>query len=90
MQRSYFLQDISQPGPQKMQTSIVRTNCMDCLDRTNVVQSMLAKWVLNRQLRDVGILQSTEVLENDEHFMRIFNNGKCLRENIYVVLIRLP
>ena len=24
------------------QTGVFRTNCMDCLDRTNVVQSMLA------------------------------------------------
>lgn len=59
-----------------MQTSVVRTNCMDCLDRTNVVQSTLARWVLNRQLREVGILQSTEVIENDEPFMQIFKNSK--------------
>lgn len=61
-----------------MQTSVVRTNCMDCLDRTNVVQSTLGRWVLNRQLRDVGILQSTEVIENDEQFMQIFKNSKFL------------
>jgi len=38
------------------QTSVVRTNCMDCLDRTNVVQSMLARYALNRQLTDLGVL----------------------------------
>ena len=32
------------------QKSIIRTNCIDCLDRTNVVQSMYAKWMLFRQL----------------------------------------
>ena len=26
----------------RQQTGVFRTNCMDCLDRTNVVQSMLA------------------------------------------------
>ncbi|KAI8880064.1 hypothetical protein K501DRAFT_225568 [Backusella circina FSU 941] len=62
----------STPVLNKMQTSVVRTNCMDCLDRTNVVQSTIARWVLNRQLREVGILQSTEVIENDEQFMQIF------------------
>ncbi|KAJ3135571.1 Phosphatidylinositide phosphatase SAC1 [Physocladia obscura] len=36
-------------GP-KQQTSVVRTNCMDCLDRTNVVQSVLARRVLPMQL----------------------------------------
>lgn len=51
---------------------------MDCLDRTNVVQSTLSRWILNRQLREVGILQSTEVIENDEQFMQIFRNSKCL------------
>jgi len=38
------------------QTSVVRTDCMDCLDRTNVVQSMLARYALNRQLTDLGVL----------------------------------
>ena len=28
------------------QTRIVRTNCMDCLDRTNVVQSAYARWLV--------------------------------------------
>ncbi|RFU32554.1 hypothetical protein B7463_g3772, partial [Scytalidium lignicola] len=42
------------------QTSVVRTNCMDCLDRTNVVQSMLGRWTLNRQLTDLGILKVGE------------------------------
>jgi phosphatidylinositol 4-phosphatase len=42
------------------QTSVVRTNCMDCLDRTNVVQSMLARWTLNRQLSDLGVLSRGE------------------------------
>jgi hypothetical protein len=34
-----------------LQTGIVRTNCMDCLDRTNVVQTMFARYVLFRQLQ---------------------------------------
>ncbi|KAI8971677.1 SacI homology domain-containing protein, partial [Mycotypha africana] len=59
----------------KVQTSVVRTNCMDCLDRTNVVQSTIARWVLNKQLREIGILQSTEVIENDEKFMHLFKNA---------------
>ncbi|KAF7721893.1 hypothetical protein EC973_003961 [Apophysomyces ossiformis] len=66
--------DSSMPQIHRTQDSVVRTNCMDCLDRTNVVQSSLARWVLNRQLRDVSILQSTEVIENDEEFMKHFMN----------------
>ena len=38
------------------QKSVVRTNCMDCLDRTNVVQSQLARWVLQKQLETAGVV----------------------------------
>ena len=33
------------------QDGVFRTNCMDCLDRTNVVQGMLAKITLEEQLK---------------------------------------
>ncbi|KAJ3212994.1 hypothetical protein HDU82_000003 [Entophlyctis luteolus] len=46
----------------RLQTSVVRTNCMDCLDRTNVVQSVLAHRVLPLQLQEfcggVGVLDT--------------------------------
>ncbi|KAI8332862.1 SacI homology domain-containing protein [Chlamydoabsidia padenii] len=64
----------SSDGTTKKQTSIVRTNCMDCLDRTNVVQSSLAKWVLTNQLRELNILQSNEELNNSSNFMATFRN----------------
>lgn len=35
-----------------LQDGVVRTNCMDCLDRTNVVQSMFGRFMLYRQLHD--------------------------------------
>ena len=34
------------------QYGIVRTNCMDCLDRTNVVQSMFARYMLHRIIHE--------------------------------------
>ena len=37
------------------QNGVFRTNCMDCLDRTNVVQSVLARNVLHRQLHALGL-----------------------------------
>ena len=60
----------------KHQSSVMRTNCMDCLDRTNVVQSMLARWTLNRQLMDIGILDKGENTANFENFEVMFRNGK--------------
>ena len=38
-----------------MQMGVVRTNCMDCLDRTNVVQSMFARRQLHEQLARLGL-----------------------------------
>lgn len=34
-----------------VQQGVFRTNCIDCLDRTNVVQSMLAQNSLEKQLQ---------------------------------------
>lgn len=57
-----------------LQTAVVRTNCMDCLDRTNVVQTMLARWTLTRQLRDVGVLRPGESADDDATFKDLFRN----------------
>lgn len=56
------------------QTSVVRTNCMDCLDRTNVVQSMLGRWALTRQLIDAGVLRQGENATDDRVFEDLFRN----------------
>lgn len=38
------------------QTGIIRTNCVDCLDRTNVIQTSIANLVLEQQLYKLGVL----------------------------------
>ena len=38
----------------RLQTGVVRTNCIDCLDRTNVVQGLLGRLALEAQLRQLG------------------------------------
>lgn len=48
---------------------------MDTLDRTNVVQSALAKWMLTQQLRAVNVLQGSEDVDNFEVFMNKFRNS---------------
>lgn len=37
------------------QAGVVRTNCMDCLDRTGVAQCAFGQWALERQLKQEGI-----------------------------------
>lgn len=56
------------------QHTVVRTNCMDCLDRTNVVQSMLGRYILTRMLIDLGILREGEQAEDDRSFEFLFRN----------------
>lgn len=41
--------------PTRGQTGIIRTNCMDCLDRTNVVQSACGRRALEAQLAATGL-----------------------------------
>lgn len=56
------------------QTSVVRTNCMDCLDRTNVVQSALARFMLTRQFQAVGVLAPHETTSQFLEFESLFRN----------------
>ncbi len=56
------------------QNSVVRTNCMDCLDRTNVVQSTLGRVVLTQQLFSAGVFKEDEILQTHESFEFTFRN----------------
>ncbi|KCV72160.1 hypothetical protein H696_01562 [Fonticula alba] len=44
-----------------LQCGVVRTNCVDCLDRTNAAQVLIAKNVLGRQLYVMGIISHPEI-----------------------------
>ncbi|QLQ82686.1 hypothetical protein HG537_0H04490 [Torulaspora globosa] len=56
------------------QTSVVRTNCMDCLDRTNVVQSVLAHWVLQEELEKAGVITNGAAWEEDVQLLSTFQS----------------
>jgi hypothetical protein len=59
----------------RKQEGIFRTNCIDNLDRTNVVQSTLAREVLNAQLLHAGIFQrSSESIADHPAFRQVFNH----------------
>ena len=59
----------------KKQASIIRTNCIDCLDRTNVVQSVLAKKSLTDQLQYFKIIFEKEEIDQLDSFASLFRNG---------------
>ncbi|MBA0572333.1 hypothetical protein Golob_002681 [Gossypium lobatum] len=44
------------------QRGIIRSNCIDCLDRTNVTQSYLAQKTLDIQLQRLGVFTSNEYI----------------------------
>jgi SacI homology domain/Inositol phosphatase len=52
---SYGWTEIANSSVSKSQAGVLRTNCMDCLDRTNVVQSACGRIILEKQLLDQGV-----------------------------------
>jgi hypothetical protein len=91
--RISLLIDILRPGLDRMgwfhssptevrrkQSGVVRSNCMDCLDRTNVSQSALGLWAVNSQLREAGLLSVKERVEEHPEFMAMFRTGTSLPE----------
>lgn len=79
--RGSYFRGLEMPGDttgalevRSQQSAVVRTNCMDCLDRTNVVQSMLGRWILTRQLTDAGVLRPGQSCTDDPGFEHLFRN----------------
>ncbi|KAL1697459.1 SacI homology domain-containing protein [Schizophyllum commune] len=62
------------PVPERLQNGVLRTNCMDNLDRTNVVQAALAKYVLQKQLYNIGGLVKEEGVDDNEALSAVFRN----------------
>ncbi|KYR03090.1 hypothetical protein DLAC_00582 [Tieghemostelium lacteum] len=60
--------------PSMVQTGHFRTNCVDCLDRTNVVQSLFARYILHIQLMRMGIISSTQKIDMNLAFETEFKN----------------
>lgn len=61
------------------QSGVLRTNCMDCLDRTNVVQSACARRALEIQLKTEGIDLSLQVDQTTQWFNTLWaDNGDAI------------
>ncbi|XP_022145619.1 phosphoinositide phosphatase SAC8 [Momordica charantia] len=53
------------------QKGVIRSNCIDCLDRTNVTQCFLAQKTLTKQLQRIGLLTSAECITTlDEDYTK--------------------
>ncbi|XDA86661.1 hypothetical protein R6Z07F_016398 [Ovis aries] len=71
---SYFLVDPA-GAVLSNQEGVFRSNCMDCLDRTNVIQSLLARRSLQAQLQRLGVLHVGQKLEEQDEFEKIYKNA---------------
>lgn len=61
-QTGFFYQDSKET---LLQTGIIRTNCVDCLDRTNTAQFAMGRCALSHQLHKMGFLKTPPRLEFD-------------------------
>lgn len=58
------------------QEGIFRTNCIDSLDRTNVLQGLIARRSLEHQLRTIAVLSPGESIKDHADFEQVYRNGK--------------
>ncbi|XP_047530610.1 polyphosphoinositide phosphatase [Vanessa atalanta] len=65
-------EEMGVPGHQagRLQTGLVRVNCVDCLDRTNTAQFAIGKCVLAHQLYALGLIEEP-VIEFDSDCVRL-------------------
>ncbi|XP_029445325.1 phosphatidylinositide phosphatase SAC1 isoform X1 [Rhinatrema bivittatum] len=70
----YFLVDVD-GKIMSQQEGTFRSNCMDCLDRTNVIQSLLARRSLQAQLQRLCILHVGQRIEEQAEFEKIYKNS---------------
>lgn len=57
----------------QVQNGVARTNCIDCLDRTNAAQFVIGKRALGHQLRALGVLPTAD-MEYDSDAVNIFTH----------------
>ncbi|KAI1810288.1 Syja_N domain-containing protein [Poronia punctata] len=64
---------------QCIQQGVLRTNCMDCLDRTNVCQSSFGKFMLDLQLKEEGFDMSAQLDQENRWFNTLWaDNGDAI------------
>lgn len=76
--RHGFFQSGALPGDKQRQQGVVRVNCIDCLDRTNVVQGLLGRKHLEYVLDRAGLLDATDILALPNTFPQVEKRFKWL------------
>lgn len=61
MSTSFFRNGNEQSANMRVQNGVARTNCIDCLDRTNAAQFVIGKRALGHQLHALGVINDTSI-----------------------------
>lgn len=59
-------------GELQEQAGVVRVNCIDCLDRTNITQSFLGKKVMEGLLQQIGVFEKGETMSQHDYLNKCF------------------
>ncbi|KAG5517864.1 hypothetical protein PMAC_000318 [Pneumocystis sp. 'macacae'] len=73
---SYYLEDMKKKKVILQQGGIFRTNCLDCLDRTNLVQALFSKASIMLFLKYLGV--NRDIFPWSEHSIVWADNGDAL------------
>ncbi|MFT7818485.1 synaptojanin-1 isoform X7 [Arapaima gigas] len=57
-------------GVQRCQSGTIRSNCLDCLDRTNSVQAFFGLEMLPKQLEDLGLTEKPQLVARFQEVFR--------------------
>lgn len=72
-QTGFFHNGDSEDGLSQVQNGVARTNCIDCLDRTNAAQFVIGKRALGHQLRALGVIPTAD-MEYDSDAVNVFTH----------------
>jgi len=73
MKTSFFHNGDTDNDVPRVQNGVARTNCIDCLDRTNAAQFVIGKRALGRQLQALGVIEGNTV-EYDSDCVEMFTH----------------
>lgn len=70
LNNGYYSFDVRENRPISKQSGCFRTNCLDCLDRTNLVQQLLSYETFKLFLSDFNILSQDRINDNSEYMQK--------------------
>lgn len=66
----YFSYDVKNKEVLSKQQGIFRTNCLDCLDRTNLVQQTISLFVFRTFLNDFELINRNAYIEDEDFYIK--------------------